>query len=218
MVEKKDNFSEKFSALVDKIGGAAQAANATGKSSRQIQRYCSAEQEPPFSVVAALAEAAGINLAELSDAAANGTLASNGQSFIAIPIMNVEASAGNGSPVEHEGVSDLMRLNEVWLRQTFHVTPNSVTILPVKGDSMEPTIRSGELVLIEKIDPSGRPGDGIYIVRLDGTVAVKRLQSLPGGVIRVSSDNKHFASYDVGPDDTVDFAVLGRVLAGLRAI
>ena len=214
MPENKDFFTSRIAELIDRLGDIGRAAEAVGKTPRQIRRYYDGLQHPPFSVIEKLAKQANIPVNEVFLPKAS----KSNDGFVSIPVMDVEASAGNGSPVEHEGVSDLMRLNEVWLRQTFHVTPNSVTILPVKGDSMEPTIRSGELVLIEKIDPAVRPGDGIYIVRLDGTVAVKRLQSLPGGVIRVSSDNKNFTPYDVGPDDTVDFAVLGRVLAGLRAI
>lgn len=216
------DFLEKLAPRLKKAiigsGGYDKIAEKTGVSKNTLVNYTSGRNDPKISILLAIAEACDIDPYELIGVDGRSFAANEDQRFVAIPVMDVEASAGNGSPVEHEGVADLMSLNEVWLRQTFHVTPNSVTILPVKGDSMEPTIRSGELVLIEKIDPSGRPGDGIYIVRLDGSVAVKRLQSLPGGVIRVSSDNKNFTPYDVGPDDTVDFAVLGRVLAGLRAI
>ncbi|WP_334128244.1 S24 family peptidase [Sneathiella sp.] len=209
-------IDKRFQELISIVGGNKKAAELIGKSEKSIERYKSEGlKNLYFEDLRKLLSAADKSFSWLITGSIGGE---EEQGFIAIPVMDFSVSAGNGSLVERERVADVMHLNEAWLRSTFHVTPQSVTILPVKGDSMEPTIRSGELVLIEKIDLSGRPGDGIYIVRLDDTIAVKRLQSMPGGVIRVSSDNKHFEPYEIGPDDTVDFAVLGRVLAGLRAL
>ena len=78
---------------------------------------------------------------------------------------------------------------------------------------MEPTIKATELLLVDRA--STRPADGIYVLRLEGNLLVKRLQCLPGGQIKVSSDNPAYEPFIVRMDDGADFAILGRVVLAL---
>lgn len=67
-------------------------------------------------------------------------------------------------------------------------TPHTHFTMRCKGDSMEPTIQDGAPVVIDtsaKAIKSGR----VYAVLIDGDPLLKRLDKLPGGMVRVRSDN-----------------------------
>jgi hypothetical protein len=59
--------------------------------------------------------------------------------------------------------------------------------LYVRGESMEPTLRSGELILVDT--KATQPREGIHVLRLDDALLVKRLHILPGRRLKVVSDN-----------------------------
>ena len=78
---------------------------------------------------------------------------------------------------------------------------------------MEPTLRAGDVLLIDAYDAKGVPRDSIYVLRIDDSVLVKRLQKLPGGRIQVSSDNPAYQSFTLEPkDEARSVAIIGRVI------
>ena len=142
------------------------------------------------------------------------------EGVVGIPLMDVLVAAGDGAVVDGENVSDLIYFDESWLWQTYRLHPKNLRILPVVGNSMEPTLRSGEMVLVNLIDDiSMRPADGIYVIRLDGGVMVKQLQNLPGDQIKVSSENTAYDPFMVNlREEEQDFAIIGRVMITMRNV
>lgn len=134
--------------------------------------------------------------------------------YVAIPLYNgVRAAAGGGALVEHETPDDALMFKDDWVRIELGVRPSDLYLIRVAGDSMEPTLRSGDVILVNRI--ATQPDrEGIYILRMDGTLLVKRLQALPGGVVRVHSDNASFPAFDVTRMDleSENAAIIGRVV------
>jgi phage repressor protein C with HTH and peptisase S24 domain len=100
-------------------------------------------------------------------------------------------SAGNGGPsveaVERTDKSTPFRSD--WLRSQGW-NPHTHFTMRCKGDSMEPTIQDGAPVVIDTSDAGRRVQTGrIYALSIDGELLLKRLDKLPGGVLRVRSDN-----------------------------
>ena len=85
---------------------------------------------------------------------------------------------------------------------------------------MEPTIKAGEYLLASRSERHLKLADGIYIVRLEGNVLVKRIQILPGQKIKISSDNPSYDPYEIKLDEGVDFDILGKVVLvhGVRKV
>ena len=81
---------------------------------------------------------------------------------------------------------------------------------------MTPVLNPSDLILVKK--QNGAPvKDGIHVVRLDDVILVKRVQRLPGGKIKISSDNKAYEPYTLDLAEIDNFAVIGRVVwAGRR--
>ena len=75
-------------------------------------------------------------------------------------------------------------------------------------------MRSGDVILInQSASPFDR--DGIYLLFVGELLRVKRLQSLPGGMIRVTSDNPAFEPWSLDQTNAgegSDVRILGRVV------
>jgi phage repressor protein C with HTH and peptisase S24 domain len=134
--------------------------------------------------------------------------------YVAIPLYNgVRAAAGDGALVEHETPDDALVFKEQWVRMELGARPQDLYLIRVAGDSMEPTLRSGDVILVDR--RATRPDrEGVYILRMNDMLLVKRLQALPGGVVRVISDNAAFAPFDIKAAEFggAELAIIGRVV------
>jgi len=102
----------------------------------------------------------------------------------------VGASAGYGSVVDEERPGPRMAFQTAWLRHE-GLDPAHLAVIEARGDSMEPTIHSGDALLVDVSRKEIR-GDGIYVIRIDDQLLVKRLQAdMRGGVI-VKADNRAY--------------------------
>ena len=112
---------------------------------------------------------------------------SNMDEFSCVPLAEQFLSAGGGAYIlsEERGIPHAFRKN--WLhRKTNNV--NNLILIQVRGSSMEPTIKNGDVVMVDR----GRQSlisDHIYAIGLDDTVLVKRIKRLGGDRIKLSSDN-----------------------------
>ena len=125
-----------------------------------------------------------------------------------IPRLSVGASAGPGAHADDEDTAGRIACDDIWLKK-MGISPGSEpSIIQVAGDSMEPSLRDGDDILVDR--SPARPRDGIYVIRMEDMLMVKRLAFGPGGQMSVRSDNPHYPSYDdVAPDSVT---IIGRVV------
>lgn len=128
-----------------------------------------------------------------------------------IPLYNVDVSAGPGEIPIDESVREYLPLKVAWLKAELHTGVANLFLMPVRGDSMEPVIRKGDIILVDRSEERVRDDD-IYVIRREGFLSVKRLQLRPGGKIQVISENKSYPDYTVVLAHTDDFAIVGRVI------
>ncbi|MCZ8147580.1 MAG: helix-turn-helix transcriptional regulator [Roseomonas sp.] len=135
-----------------------------------------------------------------------------GDRFAMLPVYDTAASAGPG--VEAEDAAPVYRLafRADWLRRVTRADLSQLAVITVDGDSMEPTLRQGDNVLVDL--SQNRPGrkDGIYVLRTEGGLQVKRVAVHPitGRVTIISDNREYYPSFtDLAPEG---IAVLGRVI------
>ncbi len=136
---------------------------------------------------------------------------------VTIPRLALGASAGAGSLEEDERAAGVMAFDSAWLRH-MGVRPQRVSIIRVDGESMAPTLGDGDEIMVDHDDGVDRLRDGVYVLRLDGVLMVKRVALGPRrGAISVLSDNAHYPDWiDIDPA-LVD--IVGRVVwAGRRLV
>lgn len=107
------------------------------------------------------------------------------------------------------------RFSREWLRMFTRSAPEHLFWTQGDGDSMEPTIRSGEVILIDRSQATPRMGDGIWALAWGDIGMIKRLRPLPDGSIEIHSDNPL-----VRPAVAVDgeIHVIGRVVAVVKVL
>ena len=135
--------------------------------------------------------------------------------LVTIPRLSVEASAGPGSVAGMEEAVARFGFDARWLR-TLTTTPHLVSAIAVKGDSMQPTLNEGDDILVDRGDAAERLRDGIYVLRFEEALLVKRLALNPATRrISIRSDNPAYPGWE--DCDPADIAVIGRVVwAGRR--
>ncbi len=131
--------------------------------------------------------------------------------YLELKFYDIEASAGHGTLVEKEEESNAMVFSEKFIRQELGYNPNNIFLMPVRGDSMSPTLKNQSIVMVNRVD--GFSTDGVYVFRYDGRLMVKRLQFLPHG-IKVVSDNPAYEAWEINKQDFVsaDFEIVGEVV------
>ena len=119
---------------------------------------------------------------------------------VAVPRLSLGASAGNGSLDEDERAAGAMAFDAHWLRH-LGVRPQRVSIIRVDGESMAPTLSDGDDIMVDHDDDATRLRDGVYVLRLDGVLMVKRIAMGPlRGRFSVVSDNLHYPDWaDIDP-------------------
>lgn len=131
--------------------------------------------------------------------------------LVQIPVLDVEASAGHGALAGAESQAGQFGFDEKWLRKLTQAKSTSLSIINVVGDSMEPTLHDGDEVLVDVSDEQSKLRDGIYVLRMDGALNVKRVAIEPQGrKISVVSDNAAYPSWQGLDRRSVN--IVGRVL------
>lgn len=132
---------------------------------------------------------------------------------------DVSAAAGAGAVPGDETEMSYFFMGEEILRDLYGAQSRRLVVFPIRGDSMDPILRSGELVLVELAQSGMFPlDDGIYVFSLDGAVMVKYLQKVPGG-IEVVSTNKAFRTIKINfSDESINFSLIGRAIVGMKRL
>jgi len=131
--------------------------------------------------------------------------------YIPIPQYDIAASAGIGAFDEDHAEVEMVLIDRNWLTTHLKAKPQDVSMIDVCRDSMNPTLGHGD-VLIVTSDLS-RLSDGIYVVRYDGLLQVKRLQFQRRKKIRVTSDNPMYRPYLVNlVQEGLEFNIVGKVI------
>lgn len=137
------------------------------------------------------------------------------KAFVKVPRLDVEASAGSGSSVGGEITVGEYHFDARWLARLTRGKPTDLSIISVTGDSMAPTLGNGDDVLVNTGDRRIR--DGVYVLRRDDDLIVKRLGVSPAsGSLTVASDNPAYPTWTDVPPETI--VVIGRVVWAGRAV
>jgi phage repressor protein C with HTH and peptisase S24 domain len=136
-----------------------------------------------------------------------------------LPVMRmpVRASAGPGALPGEAAGKPYLAFHPIWLKSVTGSRASQLSIIRVEGDSMAPTLNTGDDILVDLGDGPERLRDGIYVLRVDGALLVKRLAIHPvGRRVTVQSDNPAYSDMPDCGLDQID--CIGRVIWAGRKI
>jgi len=140
------------------------------------------------------------------------------EGLVAVNRTAVRASAGPGAIVSEETGRPYFAFDERWLKALTGSPSDKLSIIRVEGDSMAPTLNPGDDILVDLADCEERLRDGVYVLRIDDALVVKRIALHPiGGRVTVQSDNPAYPDW---PDcDLGNLNCIGRVIwAGRKLV
>ncbi|BAP80932.1 transcriptional regulator [Pseudomonas sp. MT-1] len=130
-------------------------------------------------------------------------------------LKEVELSAGSGRTAIHEAGSRKMRFGIRTMRSR-GVEPANAVCVTVTGNSMEPVLRNGATISIDRGMTRIQDGD-MYAIDHDGQLRVKQLYRMPGGGMRIRSFNRdEHPDEEYGPEEIErhKIRIIGRVWWG----
>lgn len=165
-----------------------------------------------MTIVIRLAEALGVSVSELMGLENRTEAASfsTDNDSASIPLLDVVGSAGNGITADGERVISRLPFSITLLRE-LRVQPENCHFIRAKGDSMEPTVPDGAIVLI---DTSRRKDgeDGIYALMAGEDVRIKRLHFATFGGLTLMSDNPAYPDEKFGRGEIDQIKIVGKVV------
>lgn len=161
-----------------------------------------------------LAEFLGVSEAELggaqyfsNDPSPLARSMRGGGGWLDLPRLDVAASAGPGAlGGGEEGEIGAVRFSARWLRAQ-GLDPTMLSAIRVTGDSMEPLLRDGDEILVDR--SPALPRDGIHVVRIDDMLMVKRIQTGRPGRVVLESENPAYRPIELAP---AEVEIVGRVV------
>lgn len=129
----------------------------------------------------------------------------------AVPVtsLDLSVSMGPGTIVEDFVESEPVYM-DLRLLQIITRTPSDrLRLIKGIGDSMEPTLRTGDRILVDINDRQLARINGIYWIDHFGLHGIKRLRGSAAGKVMVMSDNQNVPDFEA---DAADVRIHGRVI------
>jgi len=128
--------------------------------------------------------------------------------FTVISNLALEDEAGMEVQGIEQGGAERYAFRRQWLHSKGKV--EDLVLIEARGDSMDPTIADGDVVLIDRSKKQVVVGN-MYALRTKNAVMVKRLQPIGAARIKVMSDNKLYDSYEIDLESG-DIKIIGQVI------
>ena len=129
----------------------------------------------------------------------------NGE-IVMVPMVEARLSAGTGSFETGGGSERYYAFRLDFLRRKG--IPSQMALMRVSGDSMEPEIKDGDVVLIDQNQTTPTPGK-LFAVGVENMVYIKEVNSEPGKLV-LSSYNRVYPALEVD--------ARGQLATGIRII
>lgn len=136
--------------------------------------------------------------------------------YVIIPHVEVKFSAGNGHLAAYE--PSQIDMGSAHLLSWVHkkkVSPKNLMTVDIDGDSMEPNIKSGSVVMLDKsINTLEQIQSGkVYAIRYGNELKIKRLSRRFDGALIIDSDNPQYQREIVEPDQLEHISVIGKYVS-----
>ncbi|NPT50747.1 helix-turn-helix domain-containing protein [Ralstonia sp. 3N] len=184
----------------------AQLGEALGLSKANISAWENGHHEPSWSQMLKIRSLTGM-LLPVDDREEQ-----EDSDFAMLRRLDVKASAGNGNLVFMETDKGRLAFRRDFLRH-IGVRENDAVLIYADGQSMEPKIPDGAVLLVDTSHTDMRNNE-IHVIRVDGEILVKRLRKEIGGGVWIVSDNPDKGRYPdilVTPDKEDHISIIGRV-------
>lgn len=127
---------------------------------------------------------------------------------IDVPEYDIKVAAGGGYVIDAENEKGLWSFSRDYIVTELRLNPQSLSIVEVTGDSMEPKLMPGDRILVNHADTNPSP-PGIFALWDGYGLVVKKVQRVHGtDRLLLISENTTYPPYEVLMDE---ITIVGRV-------
>ena len=134
--------------------------------------------------------------------------ASGDSIFKNIPRVKARLSAGGGSFEVGSEIEGYYAFRKEWLTTKGNI--NTIVLMDIFGNSMEPELKDGDTVLIDESQKDILAG-AVYAVGIDDTIMVKRLEKHPNKLV-LHSDNKDYSPIYLQDNEINSVRIIGKII------
>jgi phage repressor protein C with HTH and peptisase S24 domain len=207
-------FRARLIQVMERFGSVVALANAVGVSDNAIYKWLAGRGQPSMANLVAVARAARVSIEWLATGIDHKqsrdtiTHAVERGDFVFMPRNQARFPDGREGVIQSDQVVDPLAFRAEWIKEKLSADARDLILVQVVGDSMAPTLEDSDLIIANVAEPRFRQ-DGIYLVRHDGGLAVKRVQRRPDGKVLVRNDNP---AYEPMVVSTQKLKIVGRVI------
>jgi phage repressor protein C with HTH and peptisase S24 domain len=207
-------LQSRLDTVLRKFASVADLARVIGVSDNAIYKWLSGRGQPSVANLVALAKASKVSVEwlatghESAEAKRSTPRNADRDDFFYVPRYEIKGPGARGGPLRSEQVVDYLAFRKEWVRSRLNAEPRNLMLIEAVGDSMAPTLEDADLLLMDLREPRFRH-DGIYVLRREHELEVKRLQRRPDGTLNIISDNPAYEPSIVASDSV---HIIGRVI------
>ena len=133
------------------------------------------------------------------------------ESYKPVPFVKSILNEDRDGFILSDAIKYFLSFRKEWLDQVA-TDPKNLVLIQMPGSGMEPEIKEGDILLVDKGRRDIRDGS-LYALRHDRELSIKRILLLPNKMVRISSDNPKYPIEDISIDE---LHVVGQVLCHFR--
>ena len=126
-----------------------------------------------------------------------------------LPELDLGYSMGGGTVFEAYEQKGIVPFQRSWLRSMMAGAFGDLFVARGEGDSMQPTLLDGDIILIDTSQRNINRQDRIWAVSYGDLAMIKRVRRLPGGTYELMSDNDAVKPIPCADEE---MHVIGRVI------
>ena len=168
-----------------------------GFSDTVLRQYLNGQSEPTRPALLAIARTANVSVEWLA----------TGQ-----PVARSQDSSK--ASAEQYSYKNPLAFETNWLQTEFPNSFENLLLTQVIDESMEPTLQVGDLVLVDTNDRDLETvSHGIYLLKLDNRLLIKRLQCVADNTLRLLSDHPAYEAFSIQLSETPSgLSLMGKVV------
>lgn len=124
-----------------------------------------------------------------------------------ISTLTVESTIDSNILVSSSDTCTNLYFTENWIRESFQTSPENIRCLKISCDSMYPTLKQDDAILIDMSKKDINP-PGIFVIFDGVALKARRLEMLSPDRVLVRADNNKYSSYEAS---LADLKIIGKV-------
>lgn len=173
-----------------------------------IERAARALGVPVGDIITPGAAGSALNIASAPDIQPTRSLHADDPT-VELASLDLSYSMGPGTELDSYIEEEPVRFDPGLLRRITRAPYSRLKLGRGVGDSMQPTLFPGDVVMIDTTQTMANMQDRIYAIAVNGAAAIKRLRFEKGGKVTIVSDNPTVEPYQIDADE---LTIHGRVI------